>query len=1254
MTQQQHTVLTVLVVDDSPEDQKLYRRYLEHHQDCIYTILEATSGQQGLALWQQYYPDVVLLDYRLPDLDGLTILSMLKAADPQRCLPVIVVTGAGNEAIAVQAIKAGAQDYLVKGQITPAGLHLAIRGAIEAVQLRTQLQQRIERERVAAQICQLIHQPLDLDSILQTTVTEVRQFLHTDRVLIFRLEPDGNGTVVAESVGAEWRSLLASTISDPCLAENYRRFSNPDLLSDATACTNDYVRRYRQAAVTAIPDVHASDIDRCHRELLTQFQVRANLVVPVLHDGHFWGLLIAHHCTAPRSWQLLEIDLLRELAMQVGIALRQAELYQQSQTELAERQQVEVALRESEARLRSALMASRMGTWDWDIPTGHVQWSDNLATMFGLEPGAFDGSFAMFADRLHPDDYDRVWTAINRAIETGEDYSIEFRVVYPSGQIRWALSQGKVFYDQDGQPVRMAGNDIDITDRKRAEHALQESEARFRQLAENIDAVFWIKEAMTGCIAYVSPAYERLWGLNPQALYENPQVWVNYIHPDDRAAIKQAFQAKAALGLFDEEYRIVLPDGRVRWVHDRCFPLYDDCATLYRFAGIAEDITDRKQAEQMLALQAVITRNMAEGVCLIRADDTTFVYANPKFEQMFGYSAGELNGQRVAAVNYATASATTEDIAQSIRSAVLERGEATYEVQNVKKDGTPFWCSATCSVFQHPEYGDVLVAVHQDITERKHAEAALHQQTRLEQLRWTITQAIRQSLDLNVILDTAVAQMQQTLQVNRVAVYRFYPDLHGDFVRVWENASSDDIQDDRFPDDEAMAIANIYAAGVKPYHIEPLTMSPVKARAVIPVFSGEHLWGLLAIYQHAAASDWQAWDMALLQQIASQLSIAIHQSELYSQLQLKLQEVRQTEAVLREAERRWRSLLENVQLIVVGLDQSGRVNYINPFFLRLTGYTSAEVLGKNWFEHFVPPSSQSAVQGTFLNVLTAKARPYYQNAILTKLGEQRCIAWNNTVLQDFDGNVIGTISIGEDVTERQKVEKMKDEFISVVSHELRTPLTAIQMSLGLLQTGIYAKQPERSQRMIEIALIDTNRLVNLVNDILALERLESRQIMLEKTACQAADLMQQAVDGIRAIAAQQSITLTIAPTNATVWAAADAIIQTLTNLLSNAIKFSPPHSEICLAAAPQTDYVLFQVRDQGRGIPFDKLDTIFGRFQQVDASDAREKGGTGLGLSICRSIVEQHGGKIWAESTLGSGSTFFFTLLMPSEDTYAG
>lgn len=155
------------------------------------------------------------------------------------------------------------------------------------------------------------------------------------------------------------------------------------------------------------------------------------------------------------------------------------------------------------------------------------------------------------------------------------------------------------------------------------------------------------------------------------------------------------------------------------------FPIQSEADQPISMGIVVVEISDRKRAEQMLELQAVITRNMAEGICLVRATDGVFVYTNPKFEQMFGYEPDELTGQHVSIVNYGDEDTTPEEVNQAIRTAILQHGEATYEVHNVKKDGTPFWCRSNASIFRHPEYGSVIVAVHQDITEHKQAEEKL-------------------------------------------------------------------------------------------------------------------------------------------------------------------------------------------------------------------------------------------------------------------------------------------------------------------------------------------------------------------------------------------------------------------------------------------------------------------------------------------------------------------------------------------------
>lgn len=242
----------------------------------------------------------------------------------------------------------------------------------------------------------------------------------------------------------------------------------------------------------------------------------------------------------------------------------------------------------------------------------------------------------------------------------------------------------------------------------------------------------------------------------------------------------------------------------------------------------------------------------------------------------------------------------------------------------------------------------------------------------------------------------------------------------------------------------------------------------------------------------------------------------------------------------------------------------------------------------------------------------------------------------------------GVLAIVRDITERYGIERIKDEFISVVSHELRTPLTAIRGSLGLLGSGVYRERPERSAELLTIALNNSERLTRLINDILDLERLESGKTKLVKEPCRVADLARQAIESVGVLAESAGVTLVQDTEDSEILAAPDALVQTLTNLLSNAIKFSPRGSTVRLTTSIERSgdrsFLRFEVRDRGTGIPADKLTSIFDRFQQVNVSDSRRKGGTGLGLAICRSIVGQHGGKIWVESVLGEGSVFYFTI----------
>jgi signal transduction histidine kinase/CheY-like chemotaxis protein len=246
------------------------------------------------------------------------------------------------------------------------------------------------------------------------------------------------------------------------------------------------------------------------------------------------------------------------------------------------------------------------------------------------------------------------------------------------------------------------------------------------------------------------------------------------------------------------------------------------------------------------------------------------------------------------------------------------------------------------------------------------------------------------------------------------------------------------------------------------------------------------------------------------------------------------------------------------------------------------------------------------------------------------------------------------------LSERSQLDTLKDEFISTVSHELRTPLTSIRGALGLLSSGIIGDVDAKAQNLLRIAVTNTDRLIRLINDILDLERMESGRAPLQIRRCSLLDLAQQAIETMTAMADANTVHLELAPATAAQVASpealffdgdSDRILQVLTNLLSNAIKFSPPASTVRVHTDATAESILLKVVDEGRGIPSEKLDSIFDRFQQVEPSDARQKGGTGLGLAICRSIVQQHSGSIWAQRNLGVGTTLYVMLPRTTRST---
>jgi two-component system, OmpR family, sensor histidine kinase VicK len=566
--------------------------------------------------------------------------------------------------------------------------------------------------------------------------------------------------------------------------------------------------------------------------------------------------------------------------------------------------------------------------------------------------------------------------------------------------------------------------------------------------------------------------------------------------------------------------------------------------------------------------------------------------------------------------------------------------------------------------------------------------AELRLQHQRAELFAEVTLKIRQSLQLKEILSTTVSEVQRILCADRVLIYQILPDGTGRAISEavlpdFRSILGCEFPEEVFPTDyqalyaqgRVQAIADVHdpQAGLADCLVEFVEQFDIKAKLIVPIVPNlnaapadaqtppaNQLWGLLIAHHCQSTHAWSEFELALMQQLADQISIAISQGELLEgledivarrtaelrqvneDLQQEMNDRQQAETALRRSEEQLRLITNTLPVLIAYVDRKQRYQFNNQAYFDWLGKTPASIQGQTlkqvWgklYDQQMAVWVRKALSG---EVVT------YENEICWVDGTLRSV--NVTYIPHREEHRIkGFFALISDISDRKAIERMKDEFISVVSHELRTPLTSIHSALKILATGRLGNLSPDGQQMLEIADENTDRLVRLVNNVLDLQRIESGAVTMDRQVCNVAELMVTATEAMQAMAQQHDIILSTEPVSIPLWADADYLVQTLTNLLSNAIKFSQPHSTVWLTAQPyQVEEIQFQVRDQGPGIPEVQLEKIFERFHQVDSSDARKKGGTGLGLTICRKIIEQHGGRIWAESELGQGSRFLFTL----------
>lgn len=672
--------------------------------------------------------------------------------------------------------------------------------------------------------------------------------------------------------------------------------------------------------------------------LPTAIAASAELAGDRLPDQRQWVYRF-HHPDGTRRWFATTANAQYEAATATWL-ITLVEL------DITPQQQAAQGWQRREEKLRLAIELNQFGIWDWHIPTGKVTWNETNYRLLGVEPGSCEPSYEAWLRCIHPDDIPAAEAAVQAALQTGECFTFEHRVLQPAGGDRWLMGKGRILTDEAGNPLRMMGIVTDITQRKQAELALadfnqnlnqlviarsnalaasqaivRQNKRRLRHLAANMPGViFQFKVSAEGIrsFPYLSNAAATLYGLTVATLQKNPTAVFEACHPSDRPSLEQSLQtALAALSSWQWEGRFRKPSGTLVWVQWIAKPTrLANGDTLWD--GLALDVSDRKHAEAAISQSEATFRKLFEAapmpIGIIRTDTLQIVKVNPAYVAMMGYSSEEL--QHMTLADYSDPEDLTADLTQVQALAAGELSSFCIEKRYIHKTGDIIWGKLTATlVHGWGIAAPCCMGMIEDITaskklqaQRAAAELALQQQVQREQVLRRITQHIHQSLDAAEVLQAAVHEVRSLLQAERVAIYRFHPDWSGSFItesvnpgwtplvgfderqKVWRDTYLQETQGGRYRQREWFAVQDIYTVGHRTCHIALLEQFQARAYVIAPIFKGDELWGLLAAYQNSAPRQWQDWEIELLVQIADQIAIAIQQADLYQQVQTQLTE----------------------------------------------------------------------------------------------------------------------------------------------------------------------------------------------------------------------------------------------------------------------------------------------------------------------------------------------------------------------------
>ncbi|HEY9658275.1 MAG TPA: GAF domain-containing protein [Allocoleopsis sp.] len=1160
-----------------------------------------------------------------------------------------------------------------------------------------------------------IQQGQDLEDIVQWALDDTRMLLQTDRLLIYRFLGEEESVIVFESVSPEWLSFRGQLISEPWFKATW-------------------LEHCQQGKTTIISDIRDGTIAPCSAELLEQLQVRAHVVIPILSRSKLWGLLIVHHCRSPREWHPLEVQYLQQIALQFSVAIQQADLRQfnphlltakeqvRELGELTEQQQASLALQEREYYYAQVLNAVQDMVF-CKAPGSMVVYANQAACDYyqmTLEQlrGITDVPFNQldFTQQYLQDDL-HVFT-------TGEVIDrLEEPNQAPNGEVHYFHTVKSPIFDAEGQVIQIVGVSRDVTAHKQAKEQLQTLSDRLNLAVEAAKMGIWDWDMVTHRVSGNDRLYE-LYGISRCEWNETYEAWQACIHPEDLPHYQAATeQAIAGESVYPIEFRIILPDGTLRHLEFHALIVRTTEGEAIRQIGIYLDISERKAAEVALREQQQFTEQLAEStLAMLYVYDLVqqrTLYCNSQIETVLGYSPQEM----LALDDICFARLIhPEDLPK-----VIENHQTLLHLQDQEfveleyrmrhKTGEYRWLLERSKLLNRTPEGNPKqrVGVAIDITVLKETQITLRQQTEREHLLMAIAQDIRQTLDLEQILHTAVTGVRQFLQVDRVVIYRFEPDWNCTIVAESVTTAQlsllglhitaayfEGAQAQSSLQGEVTAIDDIDTATLEAAQVELMEQLQVRAKLVVPILQQNSLWGLLVAHHCQAPRHWEPFEIQLQQQLATQIAIAIQQSELYQQVQTlnaslelqvqertaQLEQALQFEELLKRITDKVRDSLDEQQILQTVIEELASGLQVEACD---TGMYNAEQTTSTVAYEFTrtlsPTQGQtleivaSPYTGVYSSLLQGQVC-YFCDVLLNSLHTQEQLL---TVLacpiQDERG-VLGDIWLFKScqqefnelesrlvqqvanqcaialrqsrlyqaaqaqVQELERLNQLKDDFLSTVSHELRSPMSNIKMATQMLEItlnhlGILADESNLVHRYFKVLREEGQREITLINDLLDLTRLDAGTEPLQVIDINLQDYIPELSRTFveRMQQQQQQFVLQIPHSLPPLMTDLPYFERILAELLHNACKYTPAGETITVSAQGTPKSLEIRVSNTGVEIAPVELDRIFDKFYRIPNNDPWKYGGTGLGLALVKKLTERLGGTIRVEST--SGQTTF-------------